>query len=117
MKPLLISLLAILVADCVTVPAPSVAPDLLIVNGKIFTADPVNRWAEALAVRGERIAAVGSSSSIRELAGPSTRVIDVGGRLVVPGFNDAHYHTTIGPDQVRLQFPTWIRPSPRWNRH
>jgi predicted amidohydrolase YtcJ len=64
--------------------------DTILLNGKIvrFDAPP----AEALAVRGETIAAVGASGDIRALAGPSTRVIDLGGRTVIPGLIDSHIH-------------------------
>jgi predicted amidohydrolase YtcJ len=48
--------------------------------------------AEAVAISGDRIVAVGSSAELRGMAGPQTRVIDLRGRFVVPGFNDAHVH-------------------------
>ena len=53
-------------------------------------------WAEALAIRGSRIVAVGTTDSLRRLAGPRTRMRDVGGRTVIPGLNDAHAHP--GPE-------------------
>jgi hypothetical protein len=66
------------------------APDTILVNGKVvrFDATP----AEAVAVRGDRIAAVGSTEAVRALAGPATRVIDLGGRTVIPGLIDSHIH-------------------------
>jgi len=72
------------------------APDLVLLGGKVFTSDTARPWAEAVAIRGERIVAVGTTSDLRRLAGPSSRVIDVGGRVVVPGFNDAHDHILAG---------------------
>lgn len=93
-------------AGCASAPARQQTADLIVINGRIFTADPANPWAQALAVRGDRIAAVGSSEEIRKLAGQNTRVVNLEGRLVIPGFNDAHYHSAIGPAQVRMQFPT-----------
>ena len=72
------------------------APDLLLVGGKVFTSDTTRPWAEAVAIRGEQIVAVGTTADVRRLAGPLTRVIDVGGRVVVPGFNDAHDHILAG---------------------
>ncbi len=66
--------------------------DLLLLNGRVYTADPARPWAEAVAVRGDRIAAVGGSAEIRRLAGPKTRAIDLRGGFVSPGFNDAHVH-------------------------
>jgi len=67
-------------------------PDVLLVNGRVYTLDAARPWAEGLAIEGERIAAVGSSAEIRRLAGPKTRVIDLKGAFVSPGFNDAHVH-------------------------
>lgn len=64
----------------------------MIINAKIRTMDKANPKAEAVAVRAGRISAVGTSNDIRKLAGPQTRVIDAQGRLVLPGFNDAHAH-------------------------
>lgn len=75
-------------------------PDSIVVNARIHTVDPARPEAEALAICGERIAAVGTSEEIRALAGPGTRVIDAAGRLVVPGFNDAHVHFIDGADQL-----------------
>ena len=68
------------------------AIDLVFVNGRVYTADPSRPWAEAVAVAGERIAAVGTSVDLRRLAAPKTRVIDLRGRFLGPGFNDAHVH-------------------------
>ena len=64
---------------------------LAVVNARIWTGDSARPWAEAFAVRGERIATVGSSAAVRKIAG-SARVIDVAGRMVVPGFIDSHVH-------------------------
>ncbi len=71
-------------------------PDLILTDGRIFTADAGRPWAEALAIRGSRIVAVGTTDSLRRLAGPRTRMQDVGGRTVIPGLNDAHAHP--GPE-------------------
>jgi predicted amidohydrolase YtcJ len=69
----------------------------VLVDGKIFTSDSSHPRAEALAIRGDRIVAVGSSREIQALMGAHTKQIDLGGRLVVPGFNDAHIHLDIHP--------------------
>ena len=58
---------------------------LAIVNARVWTGDVRRPWADAVAVRGDRIAAVGSSAAVRKLAAASARVIDAGGRLLVPG--------------------------------
>jgi predicted amidohydrolase YtcJ len=72
--------------------AQEAAPDLVITNARVFTADPQNPWAEAVAIRDGRIAAVGVSSDIAALAGAETRIIDAAGQLLVPGLTDAHMH-------------------------
>ena len=68
--------------------------DLVVVNGKVLTVDPGNSQAEAVAIRGNTFAAVGTTAAIRKMAGPQTRVIDAGGRTVVPGFIESHVHAT-----------------------
>jgi predicted amidohydrolase YtcJ len=66
--------------------------DLLVVNGKIVTVDAASTIAGAVAVRGDRIVAIGTSEQLRSLAGPQTRVIDARGRTVIPGLIDSHVH-------------------------
>lgn len=66
--------------------------DVVLVNGRIYTVDPARPWAEAVAISGTRIAAVGSTAEVKALAGPVTRVIDLRGAFALPGFNDAHVH-------------------------
>jgi predicted amidohydrolase YtcJ len=66
--------------------------DLVAMHGKVWTENPSQPEAEAFAVTGHRIVAVGSDAEIGKLAGRNTRVIDLQGRRVVPGFNDAHVH-------------------------
>lgn len=66
--------------------------DLLLLNGKIWTGNVQQPEAEALAIYGNRIVAIGTNAQIRKLAGANTRSIDLKGRRVVPGFNDAHVH-------------------------
>jgi predicted amidohydrolase YtcJ len=81
-------------------------PDLVLFNGKIFTSDAGRPYIQGLAVRGERIIAIGDSNTIRALAGASTHRIDLGGRTVIPGINDAHNHLEIQPAnliEVELQ--------------
>lgn len=64
--------------------------DTILLNGKVFTANSAQPWAEALAVRGERVIAVGSVAEVEAEAGSATRRIDLAGRTVIPGLNDAH---------------------------
>src|ERR687883_92727 len=65
---------------------------LAVVNARVWTGDPRRPWADAVAVSGDRVAAVGSSAEVRKLAGPDARVVDAGGQFLVPGFIDAHVH-------------------------
>lgn len=66
--------------------------DLIVINGRIWTGDSAAAWAEALAVRGERLLAVGSNATALRHRRSPTRVIDLGGRFVTPGFIDNHTH-------------------------
>ncbi|CCD86399.1 putative Amidohydrolase 3 [Bradyrhizobium sp. ORS 285] len=68
------------------------APDLVLVNGKVLTLDEQSSVTEAIAVRDGKILAVGSSASMRALAGARTQVLDVSGKTVVPGLIDTHAH-------------------------
>ncbi len=70
--------------------------DLALVNGRIWTGSVARPWAEAVAVRGERITAVGTTAEMRLLAGPGTKLVDLGGSLVLPGFIDSHAHFLAG---------------------
>lgn len=68
------------------------APDAIFRNGRIYTVDAERSWAEALALRGDRVVAIGATAELDSLAGPATRVVDLGGRMVMPGIHDAHTH-------------------------
>ncbi len=86
-------------------PAGAGAPDTILFNGKIFTSAQSQSYVQALAVQGDRIEAVGDSEQIKRLASPGTKQIDLGGRTVIPGLNDAHNHLGISPaGTVRLDF-------------
>ena len=76
------------------------AADLIITNAKIWTVDKALPSAQAVAVLGERIVAVGSNAEVEEWRGPSTRVIDAQSKLLLPGFNDAHVHFVSGGRQL-----------------
>ena len=67
-------------------------PDLIVVNGKVYTVDSRQPLAEAFAVKGGRFIAVGSTADVRALAGVNTEVVDAQHLTVVPGFNDSHNH-------------------------
>ena len=83
--------------------------DLILLNGKVVTFDNQDRTVTGIAIRGREIVAVGSDSDVQALAGSETRVIDVQGRLVLPGLVDAHSHTTgVPPDYLDLTGATSI---------
>ena len=82
------------------------AADLIVENARVHTVDRARPEAQAVAVVGERIVAVGSSADVGAWRGPRTRVVDAKGKLVLPGFDDAHVHFSAGGlqlDQVQLR--------------
>ena len=68
------------------------AADLLFVNGPVYTVDAARSWASAVAVKAGRIVAVGADHDVRAWNGPHTEVVDLAGRMLLPGFQDAHCH-------------------------
>jgi predicted amidohydrolase YtcJ len=90
----LCSLIVVLGACCCR--ASATEASLILVNAKLWTENPAQPTAQAVALDGSRILAVGNNAAIRKLAGPDTRIIDLGGRLLLPGFNDSHVHFLIG---------------------
>ncbi|MCC7487121.1 MAG: amidohydrolase [Burkholderiales bacterium] len=78
--------------------------DLILCNGKVITVDGRFRIAEAVAICADRFVAVGGDAEVRELAGPATRVVDLGGRAVVPGLIDGHAH--VDREGLKLVFPS-----------
>src|ERR1700674_5173517 len=76
------------------------AADLIITNAKIWTVDSSQPTAQAVAVLGDRITAVGSQQGVDGWRGPKTQVINAGGKLLLPGFNDAHVHFVSGGMQL-----------------
>jgi len=108
----------------------SLTPDLVLLNGNVHTMDSNRPIAQAVAVLGNRIVAVGTTRQIRALAGARTHAVDLGGKLLLPGFNDAHVHFLSGgfqlsgldlrPAKNREEFSERIRrfaanlPSGRW---
>lgn len=78
-------------------------PDLILVNGTIYTVDPAHPLASAIAVTGGRISAVGSSTEIEHLTGPTTEVRDLAGAFLMPGLIDAHNHHAIAGEEELFQ--------------
>jgi predicted amidohydrolase YtcJ len=98
---------AALVTSAFVASAQQAAPDSILFNGKIFTSNEAHPYAQAIAIRGERISAVGDSEIIKGLAGRNTKLLDLGGRTVIPGINDAHYHLWVTPkDELDLDLKT-----------
>ena len=84
----------LILAALFAIPAAAQQPkaDLVLLHGKVVTVDSQHPSAQAIAVRGDKIVAVGSDAEIQKLAGPQTKTIDLKGRLAVPGFIDGHGH-------------------------
>ena len=79
--------------------------DTIITNARVYTVNPQQKWAEAIAVRADKIIFVGDAKSAESYKGPSTKVIDAKGKLVLPGFTDCHVHFmsgSLGLTQVDL---------------
>jgi predicted amidohydrolase YtcJ len=76
--------------------APAGTPTRILVNGSIVTMDASDGVAEALAIEDDKIIAVGPNADMRQLAGPETSIVDLGGRTVIPGLNDTHIHAIRG---------------------
>ena len=102
MRSLMIRALVVVVLAALCVPARAQAPDKVLVDGKIITLDGVFTIAQALAIRGQRIVAVGTTAEIEKLKGPATETIDLNGRTVIPGLIDNHAH--------------WIRAAEHWHQ-
>src|SRR4029453_10983593 len=96
----LITLSAILMSRPMHVDNSTFTPDTIIVNATVRTMDPARPTAEAIAILGNRIVAIGTTGELCKLAGPKTRIIDAKKRLVLPGFNDAHVHFLSGGFQL-----------------
>jgi predicted amidohydrolase YtcJ len=99
------SLVLLVLVCCLVLPERNQAQsrptaDLIITNAKIWTVDKSLPMAQAVAILGDRIVAVGSSADIDAWRGPNTHVIDAGGKLLLPGFNDAHVHFVSGGMQL-----------------
>lgn len=90
-------------------PSPSADADFVFRNGRVYTVTESAPWADAVAVTGNTITHVGDEAGAMALAGPQTQVIDLGGKLLMPGFVEAHIHPFMGAfltSGVDLQVPT-----------
>src|SRR5882757_970399 len=83
----------LLAAGAIPVAAKSSQPaDLILVNAHVYTVNQQQEWADAIAVRGDKIIAIGEKAKIETYRGKTTKVIDAQGKLVLPGFTDCHIH-------------------------
>lgn len=129
MKPCTIILCVLLMA-VQSVSATGQFPDVIYVNGKIATMDAAGAEVQAVAIRDGRFQSIGKTEDIKKLSGPKTRIVDLGGKTVVPGLIDAHAHPMetiyMREDWVDARYPgtpsvkkaleniaTWIRKTPR----
>jgi predicted amidohydrolase YtcJ len=90
------AILSAMLTNATPAKEPALTPELIIVNAAVHTMEPGRPTAEAVAVTGNRIVALGSTKELRALAGTGTRVIDAHRNSVLPGFNDAHTHFLTG---------------------
>jgi predicted amidohydrolase YtcJ len=107
MNKIIVTLSAITMT-LITACSQSEKADLVIINGKVFTIDEENPVVQAIAIKGETIIATGSTKEISGYIDQNiTKIINAGGRLVLPGFNDAHVHFgPLDPDYVELRYTT-----------
>ena len=87
--------------------ATDASADIVFRNGRVYTVNSGKPWARAVAVKGKRIAFVGDDAGVAAFVGPKTRVVDLAGKMLVPGFVEGHIHPLVGATLARgvdLQF-------------
>lgn len=89
-------LAAVAAASCAEQNSEAVPADLIFTNAKVYTVETDQPWAEAVAIAGGKILAVGDAAAMTAHQGEETRIVDLGGRLVMPAFGDAHVHPVFG---------------------
>jgi predicted amidohydrolase YtcJ len=99
MKPALLFAVAALLAVAAAAQSQPAA-DLIITHANVWTVDPAYPKAEAVAILGDRIVAAGTEAEVAAWRGPKTQVLDAGGKLLLPGFNDSHVHFVSGGAQL-----------------
>ncbi len=88
------TLIGLFVVACGAVGVAAEAPDLIVHHAQVVTVDARFSMAEAIAVKGDRLVAVGSNADVQKLAGPNTQLVDAGGKCLIPGLCDSHVHST-----------------------
>ena len=105
----MLSILSILPCGAGTVSAQGliVKPaDIIVIHGRVYTENPKQPWAQAVAIQGAKIVALGDDAAIEKMRGMGTKVINAGGKLVLPGFTDCHIHFlggALGIGRVNLE--------------
>ncbi len=94
-----LALVSLALAPLLAAQAPA---DLVLSGGAVYTVDPARSWAQAVAVRAGRIGYVGTEAGVKAFIGPKTRVIKLAGRMLLPGFQDAHVHPISGGVELAL---------------
>ena len=89
------------------------APDLILHNAAVYTVNPMQKWAEAVAVTKGLISAVGDNATVLKLADTDTQLMDLEGRMLMPGINDAHIHPVMGgmKELYECNFPFTAKPA------
>ena len=100
MRTILRAFVLFLISTCTVHAAPGATATLILLNGRIWTENLGQPEAEAVAIDGQHILAVGASADIHALAGPNCKTVDLQGRRVVPGFNDSHVHLLGGGESL-----------------
>jgi predicted amidohydrolase YtcJ len=103
----LVSLAAVAAVSLLAGAAEAAPSRTIFHGGTVFTSNPGALWAQAIAVEDGRVIAVGSNAAVLARANHHTRVIDLGGRVVIPGLNDAHVHVVV-PQGAYLNAPTFV---------
>jgi len=94
------SMLAVVGATADAGPASAPTRSTLYVHGHVYTADPARPWAEAIAVKGDRIAAIGTTRELMAKRAADATIVDLGGKTVIPGIVDAHMHLLFGAMEI-----------------
>lgn len=102
-RPLVIIFFGLALFSIQWVGAAEIPADVIVTNARVYTVNSKQPWADAVAIRGDRIVAVGTAAEVKSHHTKNTRVIDAGGRLVLPGFTDCHIHFLDG--SLSLQRP------------
>ena len=92
---LLVIVLSVLLLSLMPAPQRAESADIVFKNGNVYTANDKTPKAQAIAVKADKIVFVGTNAAAQKFVGPSTRVVDLKGSTVLPGFTDAHQHLSV----------------------